>query len=77
MAGIDADDSMLARAQAKQVRCGTSVQWHRGFAQSRPFQAGSFDAVVSSLFFHHLARPDKRSALEEAARVIRADVGCS
>ena len=71
MAGIDADDSMLARAQAKQVRCGTSIQWHRGFAQSLPFEAGAFDAVVSSLFFHHLRRPDKRAALAEVARVIR------
>lgn len=71
MAGIDADDSMLARAQAKQVRCGTSVRWHRGFAQNLPFQAGAFDAVVSSLFFHHLTRPDKRAVLAEVARVIR------
>lgn len=62
---------MLARAQAKQLRGGTSVQWHRGFAQSLPFQASAFDAVVSSLFFHHLARPDKRAVLAEVARVIR------
>ncbi len=69
--GIDADESMLARARAKQARSGTSVQWHRGLAQNLPFQAGEFDAVVSSLFFHHLLRPDKRATLAEIARVIR------
>ncbi|MEO5676568.1 MAG: methyltransferase domain-containing protein, partial [Usitatibacter sp.] len=36
-----------------------------------PFPDGVFDAVVSSLFFHHLLRPDKRAALLEIARVIR------
>ncbi len=69
--GIDADDSMLARARAKQTRSGTSVQWHPGFAQDLPFGDGEFDAVVSSLFFHHLLRPGKRAALAEIARVIR------
>jgi SAM-dependent methyltransferase len=69
--GIDADDSTLARARAKQARSGTSVQWQRGLAQELPFRDGAFDAVVSSLFFHHLLRPDKRAALAEIARVIR------
>ena len=69
--GIDADDSMLVRARAKQARSGTAIQWHRGFAQNLPFGDAVFDAVVSSLFFHHLLRPDKRTALAEIARVIR------
>ena len=69
--GIDADDATLAQARVKQARFGTSVHWHRGFAQNLPFGDGVFDAVVSSLFFHHLLRPDKRAALAEIARVIR------
>lgn len=71
IAGIDADESVLARARAKQARVGTSVQWHRGFAQSLPFRDHAFDAVASSLFFHHLARADKRTVLAETARVLR------
>lgn len=69
--GIDADEAMLARARAKQAGCGTAIHWHRGFAQSLPFQAGAFDAVASSLFFHHLTLADKRAALSEVARVVR------
>lgn len=69
--GIDADDAVLRRARAKQLLSGTSVQWQRGLAQDLPFQDGTFDAVVSSLFFHHLLRADKRAALTEIARVTR------
>ncbi len=71
VAGIDADEPVLARARAKQARAGTSVQWHRGLAGKLPFAQGSFDAVVSSLFFHHLLRAEKITALAEVARVLR------
>ena len=71
VSGFDADDAALDQARAKQARSGTSVQWQRGLAQNLPFQDGAFDAVVSSLFFHHLLRPDKRAAFAEIARVIR------
>lgn len=71
VSGLDADDAALGQARAKQARSGTSVQWSRGLAQNLPFPDGVFDAVVSSLFFHHLLRSDKRAALLEIARVIR------
>jgi len=71
VAGFDADGAVLARGRAKQARTGTSVQWQRGLAQHLPFADGALDAVVSSLFFHHLLPADKRAALAEVARVLR------
>ena len=35
------------------------------------FRSGSFDRVVSSLFFHHLDRTTKGQALAEAYRVLK------
>ena len=40
-------------------------------AESLSFEDGAFDAVVSSLFFHHVPLDLKRRALSEAFRVLR------
>lgn len=69
--GIDADPEALAMARAKAVREVTPVTFTRGFAQHLPFDSGRFDTVVSSLFFHHLTRSAKKSALAEAGRVLK------
>lgn len=69
--GIDADPDALAIARAKAVREAIPVTYIRGFAQYLPFDSGQFDTVVSSLFFHHLTRTDKKSALAEAKRVLK------
>lgn len=69
--GIDADPEALAIARAKAVREVTPVTFTRGFAQHLPFDSERFDTVVSSLFFHHLTRTDKKGALAEAGRVLK------
>lgn len=68
--GIDADTDALAIAAGKAG--SRAVRLHRGMAQALPFADGTFDLVVSSLFFHHLADPIKRATLREARRVLRA-----
>ena len=40
-------------------------------AEDLPYEDGSFDAVVSSLFFHHVDLDLKAKALAEARRVLR------
>lgn len=67
---FDADQRMLDRAAAKARRRGIHVQFDRGFAQSLPYPEGTFDRVVSSLFFHHLAPAAKSAALREVYRVL-------
>ena len=69
--GIDGDPDALAIARAKAAQDATAVTFTRAFAQHLPFDGLRFDTVVSSLFFHHLTRIDKKSALPEAGRVLK------
>lgn len=68
--GLDADTAALAIARSKQAREGLRVHWSNGLAQAIPFPDGAFDAVVSSLFFHHLQRADKLAVLREVVRIL-------
>ncbi|HXF82421.1 MAG TPA: class I SAM-dependent methyltransferase [bacterium] len=70
LVGIDADPRMLARAAAK-VPPGRAVALIRAYAQALPFADGAFDAVVSTLIFHHLSAGTKRAAIAEIRRVLR------
>jgi ubiquinone/menaquinone biosynthesis C-methylase UbiE len=65
--GVDGDPEMLARARAK----APGVQFDEALAQELPYEDASFDAVVTSLFLHHLTRDLKQAALAEVARVLR------
>lgn len=68
--GLDADAHALAIARSKQARGPLRVHWSQGLAQATPFPDGAFDAVVSSLFFHHLRRAEKRAVLGEVFRIL-------
>jgi ubiquinone/menaquinone biosynthesis C-methylase UbiE len=70
VSGVDADPRMLRAAVAKAKRAGLEVAFTRGFAESLPYPDGTFDRVVSSLFFHHLSPTQKACALREVARVL-------
>src|SRR5215212_2848902 len=65
--GVDGDPEMLARARAK----APAIQFDEALAQELPYEDASFDAVVTSLFLHHLTRDLKEAALREVARVLR------
>jgi ubiquinone/menaquinone biosynthesis C-methylase UbiE len=69
--GLDADSAALTIARAKQAREGLRVHWRRGLAQAAPFPDDAFDAVASSLFFHHLHGEDKLAVLREVVRILR------
>lgn len=68
--GVDADERMLARARRKAARAGVQVRLDRAMADKLPYADGSFEHVVSSLFFHHLQPNEKRVALREVNRVL-------
>ena len=68
--GVDGDREILKRARAK-AGAGSSIEWIEALAGDLPFADASFDRVVSSLLFHHLAPGAKRDALAEARRVLR------
>lgn len=68
--GVDADSEILAFARSKANAAAADVEFIEGNATDLPFNDGSAERVVSSLFFHHLQPADKRQALAEALRVL-------
>ena len=72
MAGLDADPEMLSRARRKAERAGVTLELDEGLSTQLPYEDGSFDLVLSTLFFHHLDPETKRRSAEEIARVLRA-----
>jgi ubiquinone/menaquinone biosynthesis C-methylase UbiE len=69
--GIDAAAKMVRVARKK--RATANCRFEVMAAESLSFADGSFDAVVSSLFFHHVPMDLKERALTEAFRVLRPD----
>ena len=68
--GIDGDPAILAIASGKAQRIGVSVRFDHGLSHRLPYDAGHFDRVVSSLFFHHLSWADKQRTVREVFRVL-------
>jgi SAM-dependent methyltransferase len=50
--GLDLDRDVLERARTRHL--GVAVEWQQGDIFDVPFEAGSFDAVVSVATLHHL-----------------------
>jgi ubiquinone/menaquinone biosynthesis C-methylase UbiE len=67
--GIDAAGKMIQVAKKK--RGSDTCRFETAAAEDLPFEAASFDAAVSSLFFHHVDLDLKKKALQEAFRVLR------
>lgn len=72
LTGIDGDPQMLKRACRKADQAGLRIRFDRGLSDQLPYADGSFDKVISSLFFHHLQPDGKRATLAEARRVLRS-----
>jgi ubiquinone/menaquinone biosynthesis C-methylase UbiE len=71
VAGLDADPEMLSQARGKAERAGVELELTEGFSTELPYEDGSFDRVLSTLFFHHLDPEPKRQSAREIARVLR------
>ena len=69
--GLDADPEILAIGRRKAAAAGVDVELVEGFSNALPFEDASFDAVVSTLFFHHLTGAVKRETMPEIARVLK------
>jgi ubiquinone/menaquinone biosynthesis C-methylase UbiE len=68
--GIDAASKMIQVARKR--RGSETCRFEVAAAEALPFENGFFDAVVSSLFFHHVPLDLKVKALSEAFRVLKA-----
>lgn len=69
--GVDGDEAMLEQGRAKARGAGLDLQLDQALAQELPYADGSFDVIVSSLFFHHLVRDVKQQVAAELVRVLR------
>lgn len=68
--GLDADRTILARAARKVKGADDPVTLVEGRADSMPFDSGTFERVISSLFFHHLDRAAKQRVFREIHRLL-------
>jgi ubiquinone/menaquinone biosynthesis C-methylase UbiE len=71
VSGLDADRAVVRQARAKAKDAGVKIAFERGLANELPYDARSFDVVVSTLFFHHLSDEAKADTAEEIRRVLR------
>jgi ubiquinone/menaquinone biosynthesis C-methylase UbiE len=70
--GIDIDPRILAIAQRKVKRGGADLELQEASATDLPFQASTFDRVLTTLMLHHLTTAQKREALQGVRRVLRS-----
>lgn len=70
---IDGDSRILASAKEKARRLGMHVRFDEGMSFSLPYPNGSFDRVLSSLFFHHLTTENKLKTLREVNRILKPE----
>src|SRR5262245_140720 len=69
--GIDASPEMLARAERKAGKAGAEVVFKQAAAQALPFPDAQFDAVLSTVMFHHLPRKAREQCAQEMRRVLK------
>jgi ubiquinone/menaquinone biosynthesis C-methylase UbiE len=70
--GLDADEEVLAIARRKAADSRANIDFVHGFAEELDVGHGSFDVVVSCLFFHHLSRDGKMEVLRRIRAVLRS-----
>jgi ubiquinone/menaquinone biosynthesis C-methylase UbiE len=75
--GLDADPEVLDRARVKAREAGLEVRFDRALATELPYEDGSFDLILSTLFFHHLTGADKRCTAKEITRVLKPGASCT
>jgi ubiquinone/menaquinone biosynthesis C-methylase UbiE len=71
VSGLDADRAILRQAKEKAKDADVKVSFQRGLSNELPYDARSFDVVVSTLLFHHLTDEAKADTAEEIRRVLR------
>ena len=69
--GVDPSPEMIEHAREKARRAGLTVDFQVGVIEELPFEKGSFDAVTSTLMFHHLDQDLRLRGLAEVRRVLR------
>lgn len=69
--GIDGNQPDRLRANARAAGADQRLEIKKGDLRALPFEAGSFDAAVSSFAIDHLGKKGSQQAIAEMARVLR------
>lgn len=69
--GLDGDPQILKLAAIKIREAAVTVDLREGLASEAPFEAGTFDRIVSSLMFHHLSTIEKVRTLKRLQELLR------
>ena len=69
--GIDGNGPDRLRANARAAGAENRLEIRRGDLRELPFEAGSFDAAVSSFAIDHLGKKGSQQSIAEIARVLR------
>lgn len=69
--GVDGDPQILGLARRKVASAGVDVALKHAMSSTLPYANGTLDAVMSSLFFHHLTRAAKIESFLEIRRVLK------
>src|SRR5918996_3614865 len=67
--GLDLVPKLLEQGRAKAEATGVEIDWVEGDAEQLPFEAGSFDRVLST--FGHMFAPRHQQVADEMVRVGR------
>ncbi|MDK2857405.1 MAG: hypothetical protein PWQ29_571 [Verrucomicrobiota bacterium] len=68
--GLDAAEEMIEIAKRKAAPI-SNIRFDAALAEQLPYRDRSFDAAVSTFFFHHIHFELKKKVLTETARVLR------
>jgi ubiquinone/menaquinone biosynthesis C-methylase UbiE len=68
--GLDAAEKMIEVAKRKAAGI-PNIHFDAAIAEKLPYASGSFDAAVSTFFFHHIHFELKKKVLAETARVLK------
>lgn len=67
--GLDLTPALLAKARENATLAGVEIDWHEGDAEALPFEAATFDVVVSQ--YGHMFAPRPEVAVAEMLRVLK------
>ena len=70
--GIDLSTKMIEVAQNNAAERGLDVNLRTGSITDLPYPDEAFDVVLTNIMFHHLDLVEKRLAIAEIARVLKA-----
>lgn len=68
---LDGDAKILRIARRKAAASGAEINFSEALSTALPYPDEYFDAVMTSLFFHHLTPANKRKTFGEVFRVLK------